>query len=121
MLITGDNSMALLSRKGEILANADIPRKPVLKPVIGDFDSDGVTDIIIVTEDSILGYKLKIAPATRLMFITVLGLLFLIILVFVTNIRIEGGQISESTTSTVPRKKIKTMSILRSTDEYHID
>ena len=122
ILITGDNSMALLSRNGDILANADIPRKPILKPVIGDFDNDGVTDIIIVTEESILGYKLKIAPAIRLMFIAVVGLLLLIVLVFVTNIRIEGGQIPESTTSNVPRKKIpKTMSILRSTDEYHID
>ena len=56
------------------------------------------------------------------MFIAVVGLLLLIVLVFVTNIRIEGGQIPESTTSNVPRKKIpKTMSILRSTDEYHID
>jgi len=122
MLIAGDNSLALLSRNGEIVAKADIPRKPILRPVIGDFDSDGVTDIIIVTEDSILGYKLKIVPATKLMLIGVLGLMVITVLVFVTNIRIEGGNESDSTTNNVPKKKLnKTLSILRSTDEYHID
>jgi hypothetical protein len=122
MLIAGDSSMALLSRNGEILAKADIPRKPILKPVIGDFDNDGVTDIIIVTEDSILGYKLKIAPATRLMLISIIGLMVITILVFVTNIRIEGGGNEAEATPNVPKKNVgKTMSILRSTDEYHID
>jgi hypothetical protein len=43
----GDAAVSLMSRDGDILASADIPQKPISRPIIGDFDSDGVTDVII--------------------------------------------------------------------------
>ena len=53
----GGESIALFSKDGKTLASIDVPKAPVTVPVLGDFDSDGVTDIILVTEDAILGYR----------------------------------------------------------------
>lgn len=52
----GDTGVSLMSRDGDILASAEIPQKPISRPIIGDFDSDGVTDVIICMYSNIYIY-----------------------------------------------------------------
>jgi hypothetical protein len=60
ILVVGETAMQLLSREGDTLAHADIPKIPVAAPVLGDFDNDGVSDIIVVTDGAILGYHVHV-------------------------------------------------------------
>jgi len=140
ILVVGDLSLALISREGDILSSSDIPRKPLGRPIVGDFDSDGVNDIIIVTDEAILGYRLEIIQSTRSMLIAVIVLAVLAVIVFFANIRMDAiphpssmssssysssSYHSSSSSSSFPisaskiRKQV--LSITRSTDDFHID
>lgn len=129
VLIVGDAKMMLMSREGEILASADLPRKPIAHPVIGDFDSDGVTDVIIVTDEAILGYRLEVVQSTRGMLIAVIILCCLTVVVFFVNIQLisidpgslMSGSGSTSTHSVSQLMRRSVISLARSTDESHID
>ena len=129
ILVVGDAKMVLMSREGEILASTELPRVPIAHPVIGDFDSDGVTDVIIVTDEAVLGYRLEVVQSTRGMLIAVLVLCCLTAIVFFVNIQlisidpgsISQGGITSSTTSVGNLMKRSVISLARSTDESHID
>lgn len=115
LLVTGDREVALLSREnGAILTSAPLPYAPIVRTVIGDFDNDGVNDIIIVSSDSILGYKLSVAASTRGLLVAFLVLLFLAAIVFVSNVRTE-------VIPDLRQGKKKVLSMVRSTDDWHID
>ena len=124
VLIVGDSKMVLMSREGDLLASAQLPRKPIAHPVIGDFDSDGVTDVIIVTDEAILGYRLEVVQSPRGMLLAVVVLCVLTAIVFFVNIQLipydsvdhkeYGGSVSQFVKRSV-------MSLSRSTDESHID
>jgi len=118
ILISGENYFSLLSRDGELQATAEVPKIPISKPIIGDFDSDGVTDVIIITNDAILGYRLEVTASTRSMLIAVVILTVLALIVFVANIRTDSTSGSNTITK-INKKNI--LSIIRSTDDYHID
>lgn len=85
--IIGENTIQLLSRDGDELATAELPRYPITQPIIGDFDNDGITDIIIITDGAILGYHVHIQQTNRIIFILLMILIFIAILVFATNIQ----------------------------------
>ena len=55
----------MLSRDGAVLSTSELPNKPISRPVFGDFDSDGVSDVIVVTEDAILGFRLEVSQSNR--------------------------------------------------------
>jgi hypothetical protein len=116
VLITGEGSFALLSREGEMLATATIPKIPILAPIFGDFDSDGVTDVVIVTNEAILGFRLEVLSSTRSSLIAVVLLSLIAIIAFIANIRAEAN---ESTSLLASKKGV--LSLLRSTDDHHID
>jgi hypothetical protein len=87
MKYIGENTIQLLSRDGDELATAELPRYPITQPIIGDFDNDGITDIIIITDGAILGYHVHIQQTNRIIFILLIILIFIAILVFATNIQ----------------------------------
>lgn len=113
LLIMGESAVALISRDGFILAQVSVPRKPSGLPAVGDFDSDGVNDLIILTEDAILGYRLEVNTSTRGALVATLLLAVVAILAFVSTVQVsvhhKDGRTQRSFTS------------IRSTDEYHID
>ena len=87
MKYIGESTIQLLSRDGDELATAELPRYPITQPIIGDFDNDGITDIIIITDGAILGYHVHIQQTNRIIFILLMILIFIAILVFATNIQ----------------------------------
>lgn len=134
LLVVGEYSMALLSREsGSILSSVNLPKSPVSRPIIGDFDNDGFTDVIIITNESILGYRLHVTETMRSLLIVVLVLFVIAIVAFLSQIQTEivllpssgSGSASTSSSSSARTTSNSTsrrlFSIKRSTDDYHID
>ena len=127
ILIVGDSKMSIMSREGTILANADIPRKPIAHPIIGDFDSDGVTDVIIVTDEAVLGYRLEVVQSPRGMFLAIVALSCITAIIFFINVQILPTVDVRALSQGSPRSSVTQMvkrgvlSLARSTDETHID
>ena len=114
LLVCGERDLTLISRDGHILSTAVLPKSPIARPVIGDFDGDGVTDVIMITEDSILGYRVDEVASMQGMLAAVVILSVLAALAFACNMQLD---IEETTMG--GRKKVWKMS--RSTDEHHLD
>ena len=117
LLVVGDKSMALYSKEGKTLATIDIPKEPIVKPVLGDFDSDGITDIIFITEDAILGYRLEVKTSTRGVLIAILILAAIAAVSFLANIKVD----MEPRSATKTKRGGISMGIKRATDAAHID
>lgn len=124
ILIVGENYISLYSVEGELLSKIPIPQKLVKKPVLGDFDSDGVTDIVIMTEDAIFGYRLEVIESTNGMLIAVIILSVMAVLAFVANVRTDITISTASSMSTPDKGSIerrRILAIVRSTDNLHFD
>jgi len=141
ILVAGESSLLLLSREGDALASAEIPRPPVAPPVLGDFDNDGVTDIIVTTDGAVLGYHVHVRQASRGVLVALLLLAAVAVVIFVANIQNVPCMPSSSTESTThtsssssstglaaaprasrPAPKSKSrFQIVRSTDDQHLD
>ena len=87
ILVAGEAMLMLLSREGDVLASAEIPRAPLAQPVIGDFDNDGVSDIIVVTNGAVLGYHVHVTQASRTVLIALTLLIIIAVVVFISNIQ----------------------------------
>lgn len=138
LLLLGTRTMALVNREGDVLASVELPNIPITRPVLGDFDSDGVTDLIVITDDAILGYKINVIQSVRAIFIAVLVLVVIAAVVFFSNIRTNipladgaAGSVNASDGHGIspgpgmrptPSSKRRTvLSLIRSTDDQHID
>jgi hypothetical protein len=131
LLVIGTRNMALYDRAGEMLAIAELPNIPMSRPVLGDFDSDGVTDLVLITDDAILGYKINVVQSVRVLFIVAVVLVVIAAIVFFSNIRTnvevdEGvGAGTDGAARTQRRDthaaKRSVLSIIRSTDDDHLD
>jgi hypothetical protein len=128
VLILGDDKMVIVSREGDVLTTTDLPRKPIARPVIGDFNSDGVTDVIIVTDEAILGYQLEVVQSTHSLLIALCVLCVITVIVFLANIQLspladagpEGAAAAQAAKLTKLMKH-SVLTIARSTDDSHID
>jgi hypothetical protein len=114
VLVAGEKELALVSRDGHILSSAPLPKSPIARPVIGDFDGDGITDVIMITEDAILGYRVGEEASMQGMLAAVIVLSMLAAVVFACSMQLDIQE-----TSLGGRKKVWKMS--RSTDEHHMD
>ena len=57
VILSGDNSIVLLSAKhGRILSTTAIPQPPTTRPLLSDWNGDGISDVLIVTQDAVWGY-----------------------------------------------------------------
>lgn len=118
LFIMGDRAISLVSRDGSLLSTSELPSEPISRPVFGDFDSDGVSDVIVITEDAILGFRLEVTQSSRGLFVAMIVLSIVAGIIFFSNIRTVDRT---STDSSVPRNKRNILTISRATDEYHID
>lgn len=114
VFVCGDVRCDLISREGLVLASVDMPKPPVALPIFGDFDRDGVTDVLIVTEDMLLGYRLSVSSDSKVLSLAILVLGFILLVAFVMNVQTEGKDGGNVNLTTTIRLK-------RSTDELHYD
>lgn len=99
-LVIGERYVSLISFGGHLRAELPlIVGDPVIsRPIIGDFDSDGLNDIILMTPKGFYGYRITRRLGGELFSFLVLGLLFLIVTIFVlklvttTNLNAIGQQ-----------------------------
>lgn len=114
ILVMGEKALALISRDGELLTVTDLPSKPIARPILGDFDSDGVVDVMVVTEEAVLGFRLEVTQSVRGMLVVVAVLAVVALIIFLSSIRTIDLQDAAG-------GKRNVLSISRATDEYHID
>ena len=118
LLIVGESRVSLTSREGEMLASAYLPKPSISKPVIGDFDGDGITDVLILTEDAILGYRVEAVSSPNGLLLALIILAVAAVLIFLLSLKsdfivVDGIQQVNS------NKRLYTL--VRSTDDAHID
>ncbi|CAM9094978.1 unnamed protein product, partial [Ectocarpus fasciculatus] len=84
LFVAGDMDAALVDRdSGATLTSIELPYPPSVRPVFGDFDNDGVNDVIIVSSESLFGYRMKVSASSQGMLITIIVLLVLASIIFV--------------------------------------
>ena len=105
-LVVGDSRMSLISRTGDVLYTAEYSAPPITMPTLGDFNDDGVTDVVLVLGDSVIGYELIMTPSPRGLLVAYIIIVILAIIVFFSKIQVlDDGKAG----------------ILRSTDDAHFD
>jgi len=84
IILSGDDSFALFSSKhGRLLDKTSFPQLSVSRPLLGDFDGDGTSDVIVFTTDGVLGFKIDIY-SNKMTFMHVMnGLLFVMMIISV--------------------------------------
>ena len=76
MLLVGDKSMALISPgHGKVLSTASIPQPSISRPILVDFNGDGTTDVMVVTQDAVWGYRVTVHAGSSIPFRIVVGLI----------------------------------------------
>ena len=94
LLLTGDNSLAVLSvTTGNILASATFPQMSSSSPILADLSGDGSTDVMVLTKDGIWGYRIVINrdfPVTQRILVGLL--LMLLMLATIRNRYSKGGK-----------------------------
>jgi hypothetical protein len=134
LLVVGKEDFAMISNLGGLLAFSHLPNPVIAYPVVGDFDNDGITDVIIVTQSAILGFRLEVTESTRIMFILLCILSIVAAFCFVLNIRRPDSLSSSSSSSSLispavsagsralqSKYKKNVLALMRSTDDYHIE
>jgi hypothetical protein len=94
IVVAGQNSFALLSREGDVLATSDIPHTPVARPVFVDFNGDGLSDVIIMTNDAVLGYQLEAHASVRSLLVAFFALALVAVVMFLSSIRDDSNALS---------------------------
>ncbi len=119
VVVMGDSLLSFISREGEVLTSADIPHTPTAKPIFADFNNDGVSDIIIVTQEAVLGYQMEATASVRGMLVAFFSLAAVAIMVFMYSIQQDGVVVETFSSDKSPAFILKTK---RSTDEsFHMD
>lgn len=78
IIMTGDNSLALVAPKsGTLLSTAAFPQPVVQRPILVDFNGDGTTDIMIPTADAFWGYHVTVRTGSSIFFRIAVGLLLM--------------------------------------------
>lgn len=128
ILLQGEYSAALVSREGAILSSAEIPKRPIAAPVLGDFDNDGFNDVVVITADAILGYRTHVTESVRGMLIVIIVLVIIALFLFVSNIQAEivvppiSAARNDGGVTSVERPAPRKVFVMkRSTDDYHLD
>lgn len=123
VLVVGQFALSLIDRGGEVLSYAEVPEAPVSIPVLSDFDHDGITDIILTTNDAVLGYSVKITFTTPFLLIGVCILSIVAFVVFVGSIKSELVMLPQGGTNKMQHgsNSRRLYSLHRSTDSEHQD
>lgn len=63
LLAVGESNLVLVSTDdGRVRATINLPRPPVSAPVLGDFNNDGVADVIITTANGYYSFAIERRP-----------------------------------------------------------
>ncbi|KAL8168019.1 hypothetical protein V2J09_009518 [Rumex salicifolius] len=85
ILAGGDQEAVVLSPSGSILATIDLPAPPTHVLVCDDFSNDGLTDVVVVTQNGVYGFVQTRQPGA-LFFSTLVGCLIVVMgVIFVTQ------------------------------------
>ena len=80
ILGVGNKHMVLVSlENGKQKSRVQLDMPSTNKPVIGDYNNDGINDVVLVTKDSIIGYTMGITKRRRFLFLL---LIFVLIMIF---------------------------------------
>ena len=92
LLLTGDNSLAVMSVKtGSLLATAKFPQKSESRPILADLSGDGATDVLIFTKDGIWGYRIVIHRSFAVTQRILVGLLMMVLMLATIRNRYSKG------------------------------
>lgn len=81
LLLTGENSLAILSAKsGSVLASVVFPQALEMAPILADVSGDGSTDVIVSTKDGIWGYQIVIHQGSPTTLRILVGLLLFVLM-----------------------------------------
>lgn len=91
VLVVGERSVALLSFGGQLRAEVLLERDLVVAPpVVGDFDSDGLSDFILVTTKGFYAYSVRRRVGSHLFTALAAGLVLL--LAVVAAVKVANGE-----------------------------
>ena len=92
LLLTGDNSLAIISvTTGSVLATADFPQQSASRPLLADLSGDGSTDVMILTKDGIWGYRIVIHRSFPVTQRILVGLLLMVLMLATIRNRYSKG------------------------------
>jgi len=92
LLLAGDNSLAVISvTKGNLLASAPFPQKPLSRPILADLSGDGSTDLTVSTKDGIWGYRIVVKPNAPVTQRLLVGLLLMVLMLAAIRNRYNKG------------------------------
>ena len=83
ILALGERLAVLVSTGGKVLATARLPAAPVAPPVVGDFDGDGISDVLVPVVAGHAGLRLKPSAGSLLLRILFGFLALAVVLVLV--------------------------------------
>ena len=76
---------------GLTLAKTGIAEAPVTQPVYGDYDNDGVTDVLVLSEHAVWGFTVSVVHHSEGgMVIVIVMLIMMMALVFFGNMDTDG-------------------------------
>lgn len=130
LFLIGDYTMTLISLFGRtLITTTDIPSKIMSKPMLVDFDNDGIQDIVLNTKAALIGYKVVLTTSMSPFLIPFVFLLSVAIMIFVIKIVFRDAIVDEVRPLNGKKGKkgvswvhwLDTLHISRSTDRSHFD
>ncbi len=88
ILAVGDTNMVIYDHHGTIIGKAAVSQPLIKPPIIVDVDGDGIEDIVVVSSDEIVIYKLSIQLGSHYL---VSGIVLLYLGIIVAHIVGPGG------------------------------
>jgi hypothetical protein len=95
LLVVGAGTVAVVSREGDLLAEAAVPAALLPQLVIGDFNGDNQDDFVVATSGAYYGYTVQRSSGWALLPALVALLLLLMAFVAYSHRRPEGGKPNE--------------------------
>ncbi|CBN74487.1 aldehyde dehydrogenase, putative [Ectocarpus siliculosus] len=87
ILVVGQDKMCVYDRGGRLAGSTPLAAPPSQRPVLGDFDGDGVADVLVVGwSGAVAGYALAPDPGVRAMFVAVLALVAAMLVVAAVHV-----------------------------------
>ncbi|KAH9606457.1 hypothetical protein KSS87_002855 [Heliosperma pusillum] len=85
ILVSGDQEALVISPGGTVMTTIELPAPPTHALISADFSSDGLNDLIVVTENGVYGFVQSRQPGA-LFFSTLVGCLIIVMgVIFVTQ------------------------------------
>ena len=103
LLAVGDANLCLVASDGRVRATMSLPNQPVGAPMLGDFNDDGVVDIVVPTAVAFHGFAVERRANVGGALFTALVAILLIILAVVWVVNFVDFEMGDDTFSTAGR------------------